>query len=216
MFRKSGNRFSEQNMRKIEESRAHHDSTQSGCALMGARTSSPLWQNHHTKTDCHRRHAVAAIRPWFPLSMTGSDVVRGVPTCSVSAVTDPRASATTRATSFPAGPQSAPPEVSGDRFGCLPSLFWRRALRPARSPRSSASNPRRFPPGMRPSRTRPRPTSAQPRLRTPRLRAPRPKTPRPKTPRSNTPTPKAHRMGLPAFTDMNCKLRAGKSSMRAS
>ena len=33
MFRKSGNRFSEQNMRKIEKSRAHHDSTQSGCAL---------------------------------------------------------------------------------------------------------------------------------------------------------------------------------------
>ena len=30
----SGNRFSEQNMRKIEESRAHHDLTQSGCALV--------------------------------------------------------------------------------------------------------------------------------------------------------------------------------------
>src|SRR6266851_7218861 len=33
MFRKSGNRFSEKNMRKIKEAGAHHDSTQSGCAL---------------------------------------------------------------------------------------------------------------------------------------------------------------------------------------
>jgi NitT/TauT family transport system ATP-binding protein len=32
MFRKSGNRFSEKNMRKIKEAGAHHDAAQSGCA----------------------------------------------------------------------------------------------------------------------------------------------------------------------------------------
>src|SRR6266849_2571579 len=32
MFRKSGNRFSEKNMRKIKDAGAHHDAAQSGCA----------------------------------------------------------------------------------------------------------------------------------------------------------------------------------------
>jgi hypothetical protein len=33
MFRKSGSRFSERDMRQLKESRAHPDSTKSGCAL---------------------------------------------------------------------------------------------------------------------------------------------------------------------------------------
>src|SRR5262245_47369341 len=46
MSRKSGNRFSDKDMRKTKESRARPDSIESGCALVGvAGTHSPLAQH---------------------------------------------------------------------------------------------------------------------------------------------------------------------------
>src|SRR6266849_6046740 len=71
MFRKSGNRFSEKNMHKIKESRAHHDSTRSGCALVspGNELCSKLLAGGHSrlqvptihdrKPEASRRHGMA-------------------------------------------------------------------------------------------------------------------------------------------------------------
>src|SRR6267142_2500981 len=55
MSRKSGNRFSDQDMRHVKESRAHHDSTQPGCALGRA------------CADDHGRHVMPYKRCLFVL-----------------------------------------------------------------------------------------------------------------------------------------------------
>jgi glycosyltransferase involved in cell wall biosynthesis len=75
MSRKSGNRFSDEDMRKIKESRAHPDPTESGCALaVTAATTS----TQETARDAATGHIVVVI-PTLNEEQSIADVVRRIP-----------------------------------------------------------------------------------------------------------------------------------------
>jgi hypothetical protein len=73
MSRKSGNRFSDEDMRKRKESRAHPDSTESGCALaVSAATGSQA-----ATRDAATGHIVVII-PTLNEEQSIADVVRRI------------------------------------------------------------------------------------------------------------------------------------------
>src|SRR5712671_3342906 len=70
MSRKSGNRFSEKDMRKVNESRVHPDSTEPGCALASlwngiAKRIPQSWQHDQSRTAQYAR--ACALHPLVDL-----------------------------------------------------------------------------------------------------------------------------------------------------